>query len=98
MVLADELMAPRRQMHFAAVAFLIVENLKLPYRATRIECHRIVDELMLANDLIEQKPAASAVAPGIQLRIHDLDAGIALDGLYLRRCQFASIGRQHAAV
>src|SRR5580698_4263935 len=98
MVLANELAPPRRQMHFPTVAFVIVENLELPYRAGGIERHGIIDELVLADDLIEEEPATGAVAPGIDLRIRDLDAGIALDGLHLRGRQFAALGCQYAAV
>src|ERR1039457_1137918 len=41
-VFPDELTPPRRQVHLATVAFVIVEDLELPYRAARIERHRIV--------------------------------------------------------
>ena len=37
MLFADELAPPGRQMHFAAVAFMIIENLQLAYHAVRIE-------------------------------------------------------------
>src|SRR5665213_971435 len=71
-VLADELAPPCRQMHFPAITFVVVENLKLTHAARAIKRHRVVDVFVLADHLVEDEPATGRVMPGIELRVCDL--------------------------
>src|SRR6185369_14557260 len=65
---AQELRAPLRVADLAAVAFAIFEDLDPGDGAARVEAQGVGDELVLADDLVDDDPAPRRDPPGAQPR------------------------------
>src|SRR5690242_5723972 len=55
--LADELVAPLELADLIAVRLAILDHLELAHAAVGIDADRVGDELVLADDLIDDEPA-----------------------------------------
>ena len=71
--LAGELRAPFLITHLSAVGFAIVHHFDLFHRAVFGQPDGVGDELVLANDLIKDEPAAAFDAPDLELEIAHAD-------------------------
>ncbi|MFT4045171.1 MAG: hypothetical protein QM661_00570 [Solimonas sp.] len=97
MLFADELREPGRRAYLRAVGLAVVEDLDVLDGAGGAERDGERDELMLADDLVDDEPAAVAAAPGPELIAERRFPGILADRGDLRRCERAEVRRQRGA-
>jgi len=74
--LADELGQPIAVGDLAAVGFPVLQNVDPPYPSVRLQRHRVVDDEVLADHIVDNKIAEEAIA-GLRLP-HLLAAGLHL--------------------
>ena len=82
----DELRAPMRVAHFAAVGLAIFEDLDLAHLAVAGQRDRVGDQVVLADHRVDEEVAVVGL-PGAQRARVDLDAGVALNGRHVRGAQ-----------
>jgi hypothetical protein len=94
---ADELSAPFSIANLAAVSFTIIHDLNLLDGAVGIQPDRVSDELVFADNFIDDEPTAAAHPPDLLVIFQDAHAARLLDRLFLLTGQLDRSGGKRFA-
>src|SRR4029450_8752661 len=86
-VLTDKLGEPLLISNLATVGLAIIHGFEWPAGAVRVQSHRISDNLVLADNFIDDKPATAADAPNLLVVTQNTHAARLLNGLALNARQ-----------
>lgn len=96
--LANELVAPLQLLDLITPRFPVFDDLKLAQRAVGMQTDSVGNQLMLANDLIDDEPTEQFTAshrfPYELFGRARLDARLDFEQLHLLRRQFNSVGNK----